>query len=164
MAPGLDKLQHIVVLMMENRSFDNMLGSLKAVNPAIDGYIDGDSYSNPDANNNPVKPQAKAAFQAQLQPDPDHHFPAVDLQIFGGDTSATRQPNMQGFVKSYFNQQQNLKVTFSDVRVQKIDPRTAKATYSRTDEFNEPMRGERVSRIRTVEQTFTVEGGVVRAQ
>ena len=37
MAPGLDKLQHIVVLMMENRSFDHMLGSLKAVNPKIDG-------------------------------------------------------------------------------------------------------------------------------
>jgi phospholipase C len=52
-----------------------------------------------------VKPQAKAEFQAQLQPDPDHHFPAVDLQIYGGDKSADRKPNMQGFVKSYFNQQ-----------------------------------------------------------
>jgi phospholipase C len=30
------------------------------------------------------------------------------LQIFGGDTSAGRQPNMQGFVKSYFNQQQDV--------------------------------------------------------
>ena len=37
MPTGLDKLQHIVVLMMENRSFDQMLGSLKAVNPGIDG-------------------------------------------------------------------------------------------------------------------------------
>ena len=109
MPKGLDKLQHIVVLMMENRSFDHMLGSLKAVNPNIDGYVDGDSYANPDVNNRPVKPQPSAKFQGQLQPDPDHHFPAVDLQIFGGDTSATRQPNMQGFVKSYFNQQQNLK-------------------------------------------------------
>src|SRR6202008_3954670 len=105
MPSGLDNLQHIVVLMMENRSFDHMLGSLKAVNPNIDGIVDADPFNNPDTNGNPVKPQAKAAFQAQLQPDPDHHFPAVDLQIFGGDTSANRQPNMQGFVKSYFNQQ-----------------------------------------------------------
>ena len=37
MPTGLDQLKHIVVLMMENRSFDHMLGSLKAVNPAIDG-------------------------------------------------------------------------------------------------------------------------------
>src|SRR6201988_230410 len=105
MPSGLDKLQHIVVLMMENRSFDHMLGSLKAVNPNIDGIVDADPFNNPDTNGNPVKPQAKAAFQAQLQPDPDHHFPAVDLQIFGGDTSANRKPTMQGFVKSYFHQQ-----------------------------------------------------------
>ena len=29
MPPGLDNLKHIVVLMMENRSFDHMLGYLK---------------------------------------------------------------------------------------------------------------------------------------
>jgi len=111
MPAGLDKLQHIVVLMMENRSFDHMLGSLKAVNPKIDGYVDGDPFTNPDANNNPVKPQPSAKFQGQLQPDPDHHFPAVDLQIFGKGSdpnSNNRQPNMQGFVASYFNQQRNL--------------------------------------------------------
>ena len=108
MPSGLDKLQHIVVLMMENRSFDHMLGSLKAVNPAIDG-VDASAFTNPDAKGNVVKPQPKAAFQAQLQPDPDHHFPAVDLQIFGGSTGANRQANMQGFVKSYFNQQRDAK-------------------------------------------------------
>jgi phospholipase C len=108
MPSGLDKLQHIVVLMMENRSFDHMLGSLKAVNPAIDG-VDANTFTNPDAKGNVVKPQPKAEFQAQLQPDPDHHFPAVDLQIFAGDTSAKRKPNMQGFVKSYFNQQRDAK-------------------------------------------------------
>jgi phospholipase C len=37
MSAGLDKLKHIVVLMMENRSFDHMLGSLKAKNPGING-------------------------------------------------------------------------------------------------------------------------------
>jgi phospholipase C len=108
MPSGLDKLQHIVVLMMENRSFDHMLGSLKAVNPAIDG-VDANTFTNPDAKGNVVKPQPKAEFQAQLQPDPDHHFPAVDLQIFGGGTGANRQANMQGFVKSYFNQQRDAK-------------------------------------------------------
>jgi phospholipase C len=106
MAAGLDQLKHIVVLMMENRSFDHMLGSLTAVNPAIDGITAG--LSNPDTTGALVQPQALAAFQGQLDPDPDHHFPAVDLQIFGGDTSAGRVPNMQGFVKSYFNQQQDV--------------------------------------------------------
>ncbi len=107
MPPGLDQLKHIVVLMMENRSFDHMLGSLKAVDGRIDGVTD--QLNNPDTNGNPVKPLPQAEFQGQLNPDPDHHFPAVDLQIFGGDTSPTRVPNMQGFVKSYFNQRRDLK-------------------------------------------------------
>lgn len=107
MAPGLDQLKHIVVLMMENRSFDHMLGSLKAVNPAIDGYVGGDPFTNLDANNNPVKPQPLAEFQGQLDPDPDHHFPAVDVQIFGGATGAGRVANMQGFVASYFHQRED---------------------------------------------------------
>ena len=103
MAPGLDKLRHIVVLMLENRSFDHMLGSLAAVDPRIDGITAG--LNNPDTTGALIKPQPLAEFQGQLDPDPDHHFPAVDLQIFGGDTSLGRTPNMQGFVKSYFHQQ-----------------------------------------------------------
>ena len=106
MPPGLEQLQHIVVLMMENRSFDHMLGSLKAVNPQIDGVTP--DLSNPDTNGNAVQTQPLAEFQAQLQPDPDHHFPAVDLQIFGGSTDPNRVANMQGFVKSYFNQQKDV--------------------------------------------------------
>ncbi len=106
MPPGLDNLRHIVVLMMENRSFDHMLGSLTALNPKIDGITD--QLSNPDTTNEPAKPQPLAAFQGQLDPDPNHHFAAVDLQIFGGDTSASRVANMQGFVKSYFNQQKDV--------------------------------------------------------
>ena len=109
MAPGLDSLKHIVVLMMENRSFDHMLGGLTAINPKIDGIQPG--LSNPDTSPvaKQVSPQPMADFQGQLDPDPDHHFPAVDLQIFGGDTSLTRVANMQGFVKSYFNQHRDLK-------------------------------------------------------
>jgi len=106
MPPGLDNLKHIVVLMMENRSFDHMLGSLTAVNPQIDGI--SAALSNPDTTGAVVQPQPLAEFQGQLDPDPDHHFPAVDLQIFGGDTSPTRVANMQGFVRSYFNQQQDV--------------------------------------------------------
>jgi phospholipase C len=93
--------------MMENRSFDHMLGSLKAVDPRIDGISDG--LSNPDTAGTQIKPQALADFQGQLNPDPDHHFPAVDLQIFGGDTNPGRVANMQGFVKSYFNQRRDVK-------------------------------------------------------
>jgi phospholipase C len=104
MPPGLDALKHIVVLMMENRSFDHMLGAV----PGIGGIDDAGAFSNPDTTGANVKPQPLAQFQGQLQPDPDHHFPAVDLQIFGGNTAPGRAANMQGFIKSYYNQQQNV--------------------------------------------------------
>ncbi len=107
--PGIQNLQHVVVLMMENRSFDHMLGALHAQYPAIDGLVGNET--NPDSTNTPVTVSPTAEYQSQLDPDPDHHFPAVDLQIFGGVTTAqnpNRHANMQGFVKSYFNQQSNV--------------------------------------------------------
>ncbi|HXM23355.1 MAG TPA: alkaline phosphatase family protein [Terriglobales bacterium] len=106
MPPGLDSLKHIVVLMMENRSFDHMLGALKAKDPRIDGLTGNES--NLDITGAGVKVQPQAEFQSQLDPDPDHHFPAVDIQIFNGDNSANRVANMQGFVKSYFQQQHDV--------------------------------------------------------
>ena len=105
MPPGLDNLKHLVVLMMENRSFDHMLGALKAEDPRIDGLTGNES--NPDTTGTQVKVQPLAQFQGQLDPDPDHHFPAVDQQIFGD--SNPRVANMQGFVKNYFHQQQDVK-------------------------------------------------------
>ena len=82
--PGLQQLQHVVVLMMENRSFDHMLGGLKKLNPAVHGL--DDTETNPDSTGVPVSVSPTAEYQSQLDPDPDHHFPAVDLQIFGAPT------------------------------------------------------------------------------
>src|SRR5215471_6407516 len=104
--PGFDKLKHIVVLMMENRSFDHMLGALKATDARIDG-IDG-TQSNLDTTGAKAPAQPLAQYQGQLDPDPDHHFPGVDLQIFNGDTTPGRAATMQGFVKSYFSQQRDV--------------------------------------------------------
>jgi phospholipase C len=102
MSAGLDNLKHIVVLMMENRSFDHMLGGLKKQNPTVNG-LNGNE-SNPDTTGAQVQVAASAKYQGQLANDPDHHFPGVDLQIFGGSQASDRVPNMQGFVKSYFTQ------------------------------------------------------------
>jgi len=103
MAPaGLDNLKHVVVLMMENRSFDHMLGGLMKQYPKVNGLTGNES--NPDTEGATIRVQPKAEFQSQLDPDPDHHFPGVDLQIFGGQKGNGRVPNMQGFVKDYFNQ------------------------------------------------------------
>ncbi len=60
MTAGLDSLKHIVVLMMENRSFDHMLGGLSvAVENGVKKYpkINGltGNESNPDTRGNIVK-------------------------------------------------------------------------------------------------------------
>jgi phospholipase C len=108
MTPGLSALRHLVVLMMENRSFDHMLGALNGVNAVngiggIDGLTGGET--NPDVNGNPVPVAPKAQYQGQLDPDPDHHFAAVHKQIFAGGAADP----MKGFVQSYFDQQRDLK-------------------------------------------------------
>ena len=102
MSVGLQKLKHIVVLMMENRSFDHMLGALRAKDSRINGLTGNES--NPDTSGNMVKVQPLADYQDQLNDDPDHHFPGTDLQIFGGQQGNGRAANMQGFIKSYFTQ------------------------------------------------------------
>src|SRR5207342_1577545 len=102
MPPGLDNLKHLVVLMMENRSFVHMLGGLFQENNAIDGLRG--TESNPDTTGRIVKVQPKAKYQSQLTPDPDHDFAPVDLQIFNGGAA----PTMQGFITSYFNKRRNV--------------------------------------------------------
>src|ERR1041385_2726109 len=102
MSAGLDNLKHIVVLMMENRSFDHMLGSLKAVDSRIDGLTGEES--NPDTTGATVKVQPLAQYQGQLDPDPNHDFDAVYEQIFNGGAN----PTMQGFISSYYRERRNV--------------------------------------------------------
>ena len=109
--PGTKNLKHIVVLMMENRPFDHMLGALQSQDARIDGLAG--TESNPDTTGEPVTVEPTADFLGQLDPDPDHSFPAVDLQIYGPvngalQTGENRVANMQGFVRSYYNQQRNV--------------------------------------------------------
>lgn len=109
MPPGLDNLKHIVVLMMENRSFDHMLGFMKQQVPGIDG-LNG-AESNPDTATPPqnVTVQPTAAAQAELDPDPDHSWQGTNLQIFGNSQGTDDgSPKMQGFVKSYFTKRQDV--------------------------------------------------------
>jgi phospholipase C len=102
MPPGLNALKHVVVLMMGGRSFDHMLGALKAHDPRIDGLA-GDE-SNPDTTGARAIVRPDAQYQGQLDPEPDDEFRAVHRQIFNGGAA----PDMQGFVASYFAQRRDV--------------------------------------------------------
>jgi phospholipase C len=88
-AGNLEKVDHLVVLMLENRSFDHMLGylSLSGSRPEIDGLRPGlaNQYQ---GRSYPVHHLGATA----LGMDPDHSAGAIDRQIAGGE--------MSGFVAS----------------------------------------------------------------
>ena len=95
------RMQHLVVLMMENRSFDHMIGLLKAEIPDVRGIAPGD-YINLTTVGVAVPTTDDAAYQGQLLVDPGHDFNDVYMQMYGvalGDGGGT--PTMSGFVKSY---------------------------------------------------------------
>jgi phospholipase C len=103
MPPGLDALKHIVVLMMENRPFDHMLGALAFKDNRIDG-LKAD-MSNPDTTGAPALVRPIADYQSQLDPDPGHHFEDVRTQIWGFNPG---EEPMKGFVRTYYQKQQNV--------------------------------------------------------
>lgn len=95
-------IKTVVVLVMENRSFDHMLGWMKKLNPEIDG-VDG-SESNPLSVSDPNSKRFFFGNEAQyVDPDPGHSFQAIREQIFGSnDTSANPAP-MNGFVQQAYS-------------------------------------------------------------
>ena len=73
--PSMPEIEHIVVLMMENHSFDNLLGMVSHQVPGrrgLDGFrVRGGKPidANPDADGNPVVAQ-HATSPCQLQGEP----------------------------------------------------------------------------------------------
>jgi phospholipase C len=107
MPTGLDNLKHIVVLMMENRSFDHMLGYLQSPSYQIKGL--SGTESNPDQNGSAVTVSKDAVYYGDLNPDPDHsHFGVMQQMFDGADPATTLVPSMTGFVKNYGLKTKNL--------------------------------------------------------
>ena len=89
LAANLEKVDHVVVMMLENRSFDHMLGylSLTGRRPDIDG-LSSEFANEFQGRTYPVHHLGTTA----LDVDPDHSADAVDQQLAGG--------TMGGFVAS----------------------------------------------------------------
>jgi phospholipase C len=93
-------IRHLVVLMLENRSFDHLLGFMKAPGYAIDG-LNGTEL-NRDSTGEPVTVNKGAQYSGDLSTDPSHDFEDVIEQMFGTRTPpASQEPSMVGFVQNY---------------------------------------------------------------
>jgi len=74
-----DPIRHVVVLIMENHSFDQMLGSLKAVYPQMEGLDSGNLGSNMDSNG--ITYTQQPTTERQMLLDPHHEVPHVKTQL-----------------------------------------------------------------------------------
>jgi phospholipase C len=112
---NLEKVDHVVVVMLENRSFDHMLGylSLSGRRPEIDGLRPGQANEY-QGRSYPVHHLRATA----LGIDPDHSAGAIDHQIADG--------GMSGFVAS-------AAATFAGRGVSDGDPGCVMGYYDDTD-------------------------------
>ena len=98
MSNTFKNIKHIVVLMMENRSFDNMLGwqyGLPADSYNLD--LEGEKvHVWPRPNSNP------GSDMTIPDPDPGELFTDMNFQIFGKELPTPQdQPDMSGFLRNY---------------------------------------------------------------
>jgi phospholipase C len=93
-------IDHVVVLCLENRSFDHMLGFLQHPAEDFDGLLHGGPYDNPGWDGGSrvrATPEAKRV----LPFGPDHSHDAVMEQLAIKGRGIERRATNQGFVKSY---------------------------------------------------------------
>ena len=94
-----DNIQHIVVLMLENRSFDQMAGCLHTANPAIDGI----DPAHPQQNNfqMPGTPPPPPIPFTQRAGSDDTKLGGNDPKHDLGDVLGQMSGNNSGFVNSF---------------------------------------------------------------
>lgn len=130
-APSTPGFEHLIVLMYENRSFDNLLGYLYdeknlPKGKRFDGLAFGE-YSNPDPAGGtiPVHPYEGTTdfVMRQPSPDPGEAYPHVNTQLFDTVNPASNatarerdmlppfnapaagaEPRMKGFVHDYIGE------------------------------------------------------------
>ena len=122
--PGFDRFDHLIVLMLENRSFDNLFGYLYEHDQPerfigrgermFRGVAGRTDLTNPDLGNPPIHvPVRKAPWETaedmcHPSPDPGEFYrPHVNRQVYGRDdvpepVEDLKQPApMNGFVQDY---------------------------------------------------------------
>ncbi|RLN24858.1 hypothetical protein C2845_PM07G03730 [Panicum miliaceum] len=97
-------IKNVVVLALENRSFDHMLGwTRRLLGLPVDGLTGAECNPNsPSAANSSAAASICVSADADLvvPDDPGHSFEDVLEQVFGNISAAAARPSMSGFVRS----------------------------------------------------------------
>jgi phospholipase C len=79
---SFQKIQHFVVLMLENRSFDHLIGSLRTIDPRVAGFTGNEfNYEDPNSLTTPVAVRKATSYVMPF--DPPHEFLDVQMQLYG---------------------------------------------------------------------------------
>lgn len=87
-----DPIKHVVVLMMENHSFDQILGCMKSTYPGLEGIDPSNPKSNPDYPATASRLTQAATTETAIGLDPRHDLQDVLMQI---------SSNCSGFVQNF---------------------------------------------------------------
>jgi len=85
-----DPIKHVIVLTLENHSFDQMLGCMKSLYPTLEGVSPAAPFCNPNVSGGPVCQAASTL--TTIADDPGHDLDNVLRQITGP---------CQGFVSDF---------------------------------------------------------------
>lgn len=118
----MDRIDTVIVLMLENRSFDNLLGWLYAPNnkpprnyppaagdPTFDGLVDKKYWNTPVASQHETAPESQRVYAGKVSgsdrvpdPNPREICSSFVEQMFGDAApKAGAVPNMWGFLQNY---------------------------------------------------------------
>lgn len=105
--PNWKRVNHIVVLMLENRSFDNLVGRLYPKSAQYNG-LDGqenNSYQDKDGVNHIIKTwDSRGVRMDTPNPDPGEEFKDMTYQLFENHLpSLATLPTMSGFAQNYYD-------------------------------------------------------------
>lgn len=107
---SVPNIEHVVVLMLENRSFDCMLGRLYPKTSNFDGLngTESNQWHQPDGTMQQIPVWNSEAMEPHSacipDPDPGELFADMNMQIFGLHATEETAPNMSGFVDNYMRQ------------------------------------------------------------
>jgi phospholipase C len=103
----LDQIDHFVVLMLENRSFDNLFGFLQyPADTQFDGLRGDESNRDRAGKTHTVHHRADDPRTGWLpEPDPGELHTDINEQIFG-NPQANGAASMEGFAINYESQKQ----------------------------------------------------------
>ena len=94
-----DPIKHVVVLMMENRSFDHMLGGMRAVDPNVEGIDEAKPFVNAKPDGTPIPQQPIAKWVMNHDLDHEHEGTLEEL----GTPSSPRSGFLSAHLKRYPN-------------------------------------------------------------